>query len=87
VHFFLEDVLYHTYLSAFFVSPGVPNGEFPEIFIPKCRSRFYCTSFFSRAEDFESCSMPTGFFIWGYMYPFTFIFGDTSKFLGVQCIL
>ena len=29
--------------------------------------------------------MPTGFFIWGYMYPFTFIFGGTSKFLGVQC--
>jgi hypothetical protein len=28
-------------------------------------------------------SMPTGFFIWGYMYPFTFIFGGTSKFLGV----
>jgi hypothetical protein len=25
-------------------------------------------------------SMPTGFFIWGYMYPFTFIFGGTSKF-------
>jgi hypothetical protein len=22
-------------------------------------------------------SMPTGFFIWGYMYPFTFIFGGT----------
>jgi hypothetical protein len=30
-------------------------------------------------------SMPTSFFIWGYMYPFTFIFGGTSKFLGVQC--
>ena len=29
----------------------------------------------------------TGFFIWGYMYPFTFIFGGTSKFLGVQCTL
>ena len=28
-------------------------------------------------------SMPTGFFIWGYMYPLTFIFGGTSKFLGV----
>ena len=32
------------------------------------------------------CSMPTGFFIWGYMYPFTFIFGGTSKFLGVQSL-
>ena len=32
-------------------------------------------------------SMPTGFFIWGYMYPFTFIFRGTSKFLGVQCTL
>ena len=31
------------YLSAFFVSTGVPNGEFPEILIAKCRSRFYCT--------------------------------------------
>ena len=30
--------------------------------------------------------MPTGFFIWGYMYPFTFICGGTSKFLGVQSL-
>jgi uncharacterized membrane protein YbhN (UPF0104 family) len=35
---------YHSYLSAFFISAGVPNGEFPEILIAKCRSRFYCTS-------------------------------------------
>jgi hypothetical protein len=27
--------LYHLYLSAFFVSAGVPNGEFPEILIAK----------------------------------------------------
>jgi hypothetical protein len=33
--------LYHSYLSAFFISAGVPNGEFPEILIAKCRSRFY----------------------------------------------
>jgi hypothetical protein len=38
--------LYHSYISAFFVSAGVPNGEFPEILIAKCRSRFYCTWFF-----------------------------------------
>jgi hypothetical protein len=25
--------------------------------------------------DHAVYSMPTGFFIWGYMYPFTFIFG------------
>ena len=25
--------LYHSYLSAFFISVGVPNGEFPEILI------------------------------------------------------
>jgi hypothetical protein len=31
-----------SYLSAFFISAGVPNGEFPEILIAKCRSRFYC---------------------------------------------
>jgi hypothetical protein len=37
--------LYHLYLSAFFISAGVPNGEFPEILIAKCRSRFYCTLF------------------------------------------
>jgi hypothetical protein len=43
-----------TYLSAFFFSVGVPNGEFPEILIAKCRSKFYCTWFFSRTEDFES---------------------------------
>ena len=36
----------HSYLSAFFTSAGVPNGEFPEILITKCRSRFYCTWFF-----------------------------------------
>jgi hypothetical protein len=35
-------------------STGVPNGEFPKILIAKFRSRFYCTLFFSRAEDFES---------------------------------
>ena len=46
--------LYHPYLSTFFVSAGVPNGEFPEILIAKCRSRFYCTWFFSEAEDFQS---------------------------------
>jgi hypothetical protein len=46
-------------ISAFFVSAGVPNGDFPEILIAKCtcRSRFYCTLFFSRAEDFESLSI------------------------------
>ena len=38
--------LYHSYLSALFISAGVPNGEFPEIFITKCRLRFYCTWFF-----------------------------------------
>ena len=32
--------LYHSYLSAFFISAGVPNGEFPEILIAKCRSRY-----------------------------------------------
>jgi hypothetical protein len=39
---------------AFFVNAGLPNGEFPEILIAKCRSRFYRTLLFSRAEDFES---------------------------------
>ena len=42
--------LYHSYLSAFFISAGVPNGEFPEILIAKCRSRFYCTWFFCWGE-------------------------------------
>jgi hypothetical protein len=39
------DIIYHLYLSAFFISAGVPKGEFPEILIAKCRSRFYCTLF------------------------------------------
>jgi hypothetical protein len=43
--------LYHSYLSAFFVSAGVPNGEFPEILIAKCRSRFYCTWFLHLMKD------------------------------------
>ena len=43
--------LYHSYLSAFFISAGVPNGEFPEILIAKCRSRFYCTLFFCWGGD------------------------------------
>jgi hypothetical protein len=38
--------LYHSYLSAFFISAGVPNREFPEILIAKCTSRFYCTWIF-----------------------------------------
>ena len=46
--------LCHSYLSTFFFGAGVPNGEFPEILIAKCRSRFYYTWFFSRAEDFKS---------------------------------
>ena len=46
--------LYHSYLSVFFVSAGVPNREFPEILITKCRSRFFCNLIFSRAGDFES---------------------------------
>ena len=32
--------LYHLYLTAFFISAGVPNGEFPETLIAKRRSRF-----------------------------------------------
>jgi hypothetical protein len=43
--------LYHSYLSAFFISAGVSNGEFPEILIAKCRSRFYCTWFFCWGGD------------------------------------
>jgi hypothetical protein len=38
--------------------------------------------------DEKTCGHAVGegrFFIWGYMYPFTFIFGGTSTFLGVQC--
>jgi hypothetical protein len=31
---------------AFFVSAEVPNGEFPEILIAKCRSRFFVLDFF-----------------------------------------
>jgi hypothetical protein len=31
--------LYHSYLSAFIISAGVPNGEFSEILIAKCRSK------------------------------------------------
>ena len=54
ISFKYDIYLYHSYLSAFFVSAGVPNEEFPEILIAKCRSRFYYTWFFSRAEDLES---------------------------------
>ena len=42
--------LNHSYLSAFFISAGVPNGEFPEILIAKCRLKFYCTWFFCWGE-------------------------------------
>jgi hypothetical protein len=38
--------LYHSYLSAFFISARVPNGEFPEILIAKRRSRFIVLDFF-----------------------------------------
>jgi hypothetical protein len=40
---FYDIHLYHLYLSAFFLSTGVQNGEFPEILIAKCRSRFFGT--------------------------------------------
>jgi hypothetical protein len=43
--------LYHSYLSAFFISTRVPNGESPEILIAKCRSRFYCTRFSCWGEN------------------------------------
>jgi len=42
--------LYHLYLSAFFISAGVPNGEFPEILIAKCRSDFIVLDFFVGGE-------------------------------------
>ena len=42
---------------------------------------------YSKQVRFILISMTTGFFIWGYMYPLTFIFGGTSKFLGVQCTI
>ena len=41
---------------------------------------------YSKQVRFILISMPTGFFIWGHMYPLTFIFGGTSKFLGVQSL-
>ena len=43
--------LYHSYISAYFVSAGVPNGEFPEILITKYRSRFYCAWFLMLGGD------------------------------------
>ena len=38
--------LYHSYLSAFFVSAGVPNGEFPEILIANVGRDFIVLDFF-----------------------------------------
>ena len=49
-----------------------------------------CTHYFAFKDvSTKNSSMPTGFFIWGYMYPFTFIFGgamypSNSLHLGVQ---
>jgi hypothetical protein len=41
-----------------------------------------------KSDESGMASMPTGFFIWGYMYPFTFIFGGPmyplTLHLGVQ---
>ena len=43
---------------------------------------------YSKQVRFILISMPTGFFIWGYMYPLTFIFGGAmyplTLHLGVQ---
>jgi hypothetical protein len=38
--------LYHSYLSAFIVSAGVPNGEFPEILIENVGQDFIVLDFF-----------------------------------------
>jgi hypothetical protein len=40
------------YLRTKFPAQEFQMGEFPEILITKSRSRFYCTWFFSRAENF-----------------------------------
>ena len=38
-----------------------------------------------KLNNMNPSSMPTDFFIWGYMYPFTFIFGGAiTLHLGVQ---
>jgi hypothetical protein len=43
---FISDIIYHLYLAAVVISAGVPNGEFPEILIAKCRSIFgFCVVF------------------------------------------
>jgi hypothetical protein len=42
--------LYHSYLSAFLSAREFQMGNFPEILIAKCRSRFYCTWFFCWGE-------------------------------------
>ena len=52
--------LYNSYLSVFFISAGVPNGEFPEILIAKCRSRFYCTWNFCWGEIVREEKMCAG---------------------------
>ena len=54
------------------------KGNFQQLLM----SNFYMVWFMVLNATYNS--MPTGFFIWGYMYPFTFIFGGTSKFLEVQ---
>jgi hypothetical protein len=38
--------LYHSYLSSFFISAGVPNGEYPEILIPNVGQDFIVLDFF-----------------------------------------
>ena len=63
----------------FFFDKKDPKLSLSELLSMMTRIQFNLTLFIS---------MPTGFFIWGYMYPFTFIFGGPmyplTLHLGVQ---
>jgi hypothetical protein len=42
---------YHSYLSTFFISAGVPNGEFPEIFMKNTESIGWLYDWFTFSPD------------------------------------
>ena len=51
-------------------------------YVPLFWTRYYIIFFFLWLSVIHYCSMPTGFFIWGYMYPLPSFLGVHQHFWG-----
>jgi hypothetical protein len=83
--------LHNIYKKQHVARPCVEKMQLIFIVPSNCHQSFcnFRVEIYLNEYDHAVYSMPTGFFIWGYMYPFTFIFGgamypSNSLHLGVQ---